>query len=61
MKRVALFILTNLAVMVVLGAAVHWLGVASFLDAHGVGIDIGALLVGSLVFGMGGKIGRAHV
>jgi heat shock protein HtpX len=56
MKRVALFILTNLAVMVVLGAAVHWLGVASFLDAHGVGIDIGALLVGSLVFGMGGSL-----
>lgn len=56
MKRVALFILTNLAVMVVLGAAVHWLGVASFLDARGVGIDIGALLVGSLIFGIGGSL-----
>jgi len=56
MKRIALFVLTNLAVMVVLGAAVHWLGVANFLDARGVGIDLPALLIGSLVFGMGGSL-----
>jgi len=55
MKRIALFVLTNLAVMIVLGVVVQWLGVGNFLDERGVGINLTALLIGSAVFGMGGS------
>jgi len=56
MKRIALFVLTNLAVMVVLMVVVQWLGVASILDERGVGLDVRALLLSSLVFGVGGSL-----
>jgi len=55
MKRIALFVLTNLAVMIVLGVVVQWLGVGNFLDERGVGLNLPALLIGSAVFGMGGS------
>ena len=54
MKRVALFIVTNLAVMLVLGLAVHLLGLNRFLTANG--LDLPMLLGFSLVFGFGGAI-----
>jgi len=56
MKRIALFVLTNLAVMVVLMVVVQWLGVASILDERGVGLDVRALLLSSRVFGVGGSL-----
>lgn len=52
MKRVGLFILTNLAVMVTLSVAVHLLGLNQWLTANG--IDYGALLLMCAVFGFGG-------
>jgi heat shock protein HtpX len=52
MKRIALFLLTNLAVMLVLGLAVNLLGLNSFLSADG--LDLTALLGFSLVIGFGG-------
>ena len=52
MKRIALFLLTNLAVMLVLGLAVNLLGLNRFLDANG--LDLTALLGFSLVIGFGG-------
>ena len=52
MKRIALFLLTNLAVMLVLGLAVTLLGLNRFLDANG--LDLTALLGFSLVIGFGG-------
>jgi heat shock protein HtpX len=52
MKRVALFLLTNLAVMVVLGIAVNLLGLNTFLQANG--LNLGTLLGFSLVIGFGG-------
>jgi heat shock protein HtpX len=52
MKRIALFVLTNLAVMVVLGIAVNVLGLNRFLTENG--LDLGALLGFSLVIGFGG-------
>jgi heat shock protein HtpX len=55
MKRIALFIATNIAVMFTLTAAVHLLGVDRILDARGLGLDLAALAVISLVFGMGGS------
>ena len=55
MKRVVLFILTNLAVLLVLGTVLSLLGVNSLLDEQGVNLDLSSLLVFSAVFGMGGS------
>ena len=52
MKRIALFLVTNLAVMLVLGLAVNLLGLNRFLDANG--LDLTSLLGFSLVLGFGG-------
>ena len=54
MKRIALFLLTNLAVMVVLGVAVNLLGLNRYMSASG--LDLSALLGFSLVMGFGGAI-----
>ena len=54
-KRVALFIATNLAVLLVLSVVLRLLGVDSVLDERGVGIDYESLLVLSLVIGFGGS------
>ena len=54
MKRIALFLLTNVAVMVVLGIAVNLLGLNTFLSANG--LDLSSLLGFSLVMGFGGAI-----
>ena len=54
MKRIALFLLTNVAVMVVLGIAVNVLGLNGFLTANG--LNLGGLLGFSLVMGFGGAI-----
>ncbi len=54
MKRIALFVVTNLAVVLALGALAHLLGLAQFLDERG-GLDLRALLGGAVLFGMGGS------
>lgn len=54
-KRVALFIATNLAVLLVLGVVLRLLGVDSVLDERGVGLNYEALLILSLVVGFGGS------
>lgn len=54
-KRVALFLATNLAVLLVLSVVLRLLGVDSVLDERGVGIDYEALLILSLVIGFGGS------
>ena len=56
MKRIGLFIVTNLAVMLVLGGVLQLLGVERLLDERGVGLDLRSLLILSLVFGMGGSL-----
>jgi len=53
-KRVLLFIVTNLAVILVLSVVLRVLGVDRILDAQGVGLDLNSLLVFAAVFGMGG-------
>jgi len=55
MKRIVLFLITNLAIVLVLGISLRLLGVESLLDARGVGLDMRSLLVFALVFGMGGS------
>lgn len=54
MKRIFLFLATNLAVMLVLSVVLNLLGVNRFLV--GSGLDISALLVFSLVVGFTGSI-----
>ena len=54
MKRVALFIVTNLAVMLVLGVVASLLGVNRYLTANG--LNLGMLLGFALVMGFGGAI-----
>ena len=49
MKRVFLFILTNIAVLIVLSIVLSLLGVNSILDEQGVDLDMGSLLVFSAV------------
>jgi heat shock protein HtpX len=55
MKRVALFLATNIAVLVVLGIVLQLLGVDSLLDEQGVDLDLRALLIFATVYGMGGS------
>ncbi len=54
MKRVVLFLATNLAVLVVLSFFLNVLGVGHFLKEEG--IDLGALLVFSAIVGFAGSI-----
>jgi heat shock protein HtpX len=54
MKRIFLFVLTNLAVVVVLGVVASLLGVNRYLTANG--LDLGRLLVFALIMGFGGAI-----
>ena len=52
MKRIVLFLATNLAVLVVLGVVTRLLGVDRFLDAYG--LNLPALLGFAAVIGFGG-------
>lgn len=54
MKRILLFVLTNLAVMLVLGIAASLLGVNRYLTANG--LNLGMLLGFAAIMGFGGAI-----
>jgi heat shock protein HtpX len=54
MKRVALFVITNLAIVIMLGVVTSALGVNHFLSAQG--LDLGQLLGFAAVIGFGGAI-----
>lgn len=55
-KRVMLFLITNLAIILVLGVVLNLLGVGSMLDEQGVGLDLNSLIVFAAVFGFGGSL-----
>lgn len=55
LKRVGLFIVTNLAVVLVLSIVLRLLGVDRILDESGAGINYEALLILSVVIGFGGS------
>jgi len=55
MKRVFLFLVTNLAIIAVLSITLRLLGVDRILDQQGVGLDLNALLIFAAVFGFGGS------
>ncbi|HEX9718368.1 MAG TPA: protease HtpX [Ramlibacter sp.] len=54
MKRIVLFVLTNLAVVVVLGIVASLLGVNRYLTAQG--LNLTSLLIFSAIIGFGGAI-----
>jgi len=54
MKRIVLFVLTNLAVVLVLGITARLLGVDRYLTAQG--MNYSALLIYAMVIGFGGAI-----
>ena len=54
MKRIVLFVLTNLAVVVVLGIVASLLGVNRYLTANG--LNLGSLLGFAAIMGFGGAI-----
>jgi heat shock protein HtpX len=54
MKRIALFLMTNLAVVVVLGIVASLLGVNRYLTPNG--LNLGALLGFAFIMGFGGAI-----
>lgn len=54
MKRVFLFLATNIAVLLVLSITLQLLGIDAMLDEQG-GINMTALLIMAAVFGMGGS------
>ncbi|WP_305879918.1 protease HtpX [Simiduia sp. 21SJ11W-1] len=56
MMRIGLFLLTNLAVVLVASIVLSLLGVNSYFAASGSGLDLGALLVFCAVFGMAGSM-----
>ncbi|MBI4194156.1 MAG: protease HtpX [Betaproteobacteria bacterium] len=55
MKRIFLYLVTNLAIVLVLSVTLRLLGVDRMLDEQGVGIDFNALLVIAAVLGFGGS------
>ena len=55
MKRIALFLATNLAIIVVLSITLRLLGVEGILDEEGINLNLNSLLVFSALFGFGGS------
>lgn len=55
MKRVLLFLGTNLAIIVVASITMSILGVGSFLDETGTNLNLQALLIFCFIFGMAGS------
>ena len=56
MKRIFLFVATNLAILLVLAVLLSVFGVTSILQRNGVDLDVTALLLFSGVIGMGGSL-----
>jgi heat shock protein HtpX len=56
MKRILLFLLTNIAVLVVLSVVLRLLGVDRILDQSGTGLNMYNLLIFAALFGFGGSL-----
>lgn len=55
MMRIGLFILTNLAILIVLGVVLNLLGFSGLLDETGTQLNLQALLIFAAMFGFGGS------
>lgn len=56
MKRIFLFVATNVAVLAMLGVVMNLLGIDSLLNERGTGLDLQALLIFSAVIGFAGSL-----
>jgi len=56
MMRIMLFLVTNLAILMVASVTLNLLGFNSIMQANGVDLDLNALLVFCAVFGMSGSL-----
>jgi len=56
MKRIFLFLATNLAIIVVLSITLRLLGFERILDDQGAGLNLNSLLLFAAVFGFGGSL-----
>jgi heat shock protein HtpX len=56
MKRVFLFVVTNLAILLVLSVTLRLLGVERILNEQGTGLDFTSLLILAAVMGFGGSL-----
>jgi len=56
MKRVFLFLVTNLAVLIVASVVLRLLGVEGYFTQRGVDVDLRSLLIFCAVFGMAGSL-----
>ncbi len=56
MKRIFLFVATNVAVLAMLGIVMNLLGIDSLLNERGTGLDLQALLIFSAVIGFAGSL-----
>ncbi len=55
MKRIALFLITNIAIIFVLNISMRLLGLESYLYTQGVNLNLNSLLIFAFIFGMGGS------
>ena len=55
-KRIILFIVTNLAIIILLSIVMSLLGVDRILDEQGIGLDLKNLIVFAAIFGFGGSL-----
>ena len=55
MKRILFFIVTNIAILLVLSIFLSLTGFTGILQSNGVDLDYDSLMLFSLVFGMGGS------
>tara|TARA_A100001234_G_scaffold218578_1_gene227825 strand:- start:11 stop:886 length:876 start_codon:yes stop_codon:yes gene_type:complete len=56
MLRIALFLGTNFAILLILSASMSILGIEGVLDEQGVGLDLNSLLIMSSIIGFSGSI-----
>ena len=56
MKRIFLFLVTNLAIVLVLSISLSLLGFEGILDQQGINLDLTSLLIFAAVFGFGGAL-----
>jgi len=55
-KRIVLYLATNIAILLVLGVTLRVLGVERILDEQGVGLDLQNLVIFAAVLGFGGSL-----
>ena len=56
MKRILFFIVTNIAILLVLSIFLSLIGFTGILQSNGIDLDYDSLMLFSLVFGMGAHL-----